>query len=341
MTVLDNLRACVEMNVPYDLPVFGLTQEFDARYTGHSLQQYLNNPDIIIATQIRVIERFGWDWSWLHLDGTLEFEPLGVGVQTGDNQMPVIADHLPFNGNTIRGLSVPNPRTKRMPLLLDTIRGMREARGDSTCITGRVMAPFSALTQLFGYPVTLNALAEHPRLIKSALAFTQEMAITWGLTQIKAGAHAIWLNDYSASTPFITLDDYKKWAFESCAEVVRVLQEAGALVFLYTGEMTPQGLGMVARTKPSVLGLGPVVDIVRVRSILPEIALMGNIDPMKLQMGSASQVAAETDRQVRVAMTGGMMLNSGARIPRDAKAPNLHTMVDTARKVWNLVHART
>ena len=60
----------------------------------------------------------------------------------------------------------------------------------------------------------------------------------------------------------------------------------------------------------------------------------------RVPYSSASQVAAETDRQGRIACLGGMVLNSGECIPREAKTPNLHTMVDTARKVWALAHNR-
>ena len=75
--------------------------------------------------------------------------------------------------------------------------------------------------------------------------------------------------------------------------------------------------------------------------ILWKVCTMGNIDPINLlQLGSASQVAAETDRQVRLMADGGMIFNSGECVPREAKAPNLHTMHDTARKVWGLIVRR-
>jgi len=43
---------------------------------------------------------------------------------------------------------------------------------------------------------------------------------------------------------------------------------------------------------------------------------------------------------VRLMQAGGMILNSGECIPREAKAPNLHTMADSARKVWDLIMQR-
>ena len=119
------------------------------------------------------------------------------------------------------------------------------------------------------------------------------------------------------------------------------LPGAGAFVFLHNSEERVAGLTAQALTEPSLLSVGPGLDIARARAALPNQALVGNIDPIgMLQLGSASQVAAETDRQVRVAAAGGMVLSSGECIPREAKVPNLHTMADTSRKIWNIMHAR-
>src|SRR5512137_1269693 len=145
MTTIENIRACVDLQVPERLPVFALSQEFDARYAGLTYSQYIQDAETVVWSQLNVIDKFGWDWSWLHLDDTLEFEPLGVGVAAGENIVPATADYLPFTRKQLSALKVPNPKTSaRMPLLLDAIAGLREARGDQTCITGRVAAPFSA-----------------------------------------------------------------------------------------------------------------------------------------------------------------------------------------------------
>jgi uroporphyrinogen decarboxylase len=342
MTVLDNIEACVELQVPYDLPVFALSQEFDARYAGLSYAEYIRDARSLVETQLLVIERFGWDWAWLHVDDVMEFEALGVGVAGGEDVVPASIGYLPFDRRTVRRLQVPEPaRSGRMPILLDALAGVRQARGDETCVTGRVAAPFSALTLMFGMAETFMKLRDDPRLLREGLKFTERLAIEWGQAQIEAGAHAIWLGDCSASTHLISLDHYRKYALEPCRRVVRALREAGALVFLHNSEESLEGLRAQAETGPSMLSVGPGLDIARVRSSLRNVAIMGNLDPIRLlERGSASQVAAETDRQVRVAAAGGMIFSSGECVPRDAKGPNLHTMVDSAHKIWNLAHAR-
>lgn len=340
MTTLDNIRACVELKVPHTLPVFCLSQEFDARYNGLTYSQYIQDAETVVRCQLNVLERFGWDWCWLHLDDTLEFEPLGVGVAAGENIVPATADYLPFNRRELRALKVPDPKTSaRMPLLLDAIAGLREARGNNTCITGRVAAPFSAVTLIFGMQDAFLMMMDNPRLFRDALKFAEEQALSWGMAQIEAGAHAIWYGDCNASMHLVSPAQYEQWALEPCKRVCQAFKKAGALVFLHNSEDNLTGLRLQALTEPSALSSGPVIDrAVVAAEFAGKVCTLGNIDPIRLlQLGSASQVAAETDRQVRLMARGGMILNSGECVPREAKAPNLHTMADSARKVWNLI----
>jgi len=340
MTTIEHIRACVDLQVPHRLPVFCLSQEFDARYNGLTYSQYIQDAETVVRCQLNVLDKFGWDWSWLHLDDTLEFEPLGVGVAAGENIVPATADYLPFTRKQLNALRVPNPKTAaRMPLLLDAIAGLREARGDRTCITGRVAAPFSAVTLIFGMQESFLMMADNPRLFRDALKFAEEQAVAWGLAQIEAGAHALWYGDCNASMHLISPGQFEQWALEPCKCVCEAFKAAGAFVFLHNSEEKLEGLRLQALTEPSALSGGPGIDrAVVAQEFAGKLCTLGNVDPIGLlQLGSASQVAAETDRQVRLMARGGMILNSGECVPREAKAPNLHTMADSARKVWDLI----
>jgi MtaA/CmuA family methyltransferase len=340
MTVIDDIHVASQLGVPQRLPVFCLSQEFDAAYCGLTYAQYIRDADTVIRCQLRVMESFGWDWAWLHLDDTLEFEPLGVGVQAGENIVPATADYLPFTRDTLRGLRVPNPRASaRMPLLLDAITGLRVECDDDKCITGRVAAPFSAVTLIFGMAQSFLVMMDDPELFMEALKFAEEQTLSWGTAQIEAGAHAIWCGDCSASTHLISPAHYEKWALEPCKRVGDAFKEAGAFTFLHNSEETLAGLRLQALTEPSLLSVGPGLDLaVAKHEFRGKQALMGNMDPIALlQLASASQVAGETKRQVQLMAEGGMVLNSGECVPREAKSPNLHTMYDTARKTWDLM----
>lgn len=343
MALLDDIQAVVQLRTPGRLPVFCLSQEFDAKYAGLSYREYIQSPEQIIRVQLEVMEAFGWDWAWLHLDDTLEFEALGVGVaEGGENVVPCTANYLDFDRETLRSLKVPDPRSARMPLLLDAASGLRSEVGDARCITGRVAAPFSAVTLIFGMQPAMLTMIDDPDLFADALAFAEEQAISWGLAQIEAGCHAIWLGDCNASLHLISPQHYREWALEPCRRVTEAFQEAGGLVFLHNSEERLKGLRLQAETGPDVLSVGPGLDIsVAIEALRGKQAIMGNVDPIgMLTDSSASEVAAETGRQVRLMAGGGCILNSGECVPREAKRENMHAMADTARQVWEIVGPR-
>ncbi len=340
MALFDDIEAVLEHRPPTRLPVFCLSQEFDAKYSELTYREYIRSPEQIVETQLEVMEAFGWDWAWLHLDDTLEFEALGVGVaEGGENVVPCTAGHRDFDREALDSLEVPDPRSARMPLLLDAAAGLRAEVGNSKCITGRVAAPFSAVTLIFGMERAMLTMLDDPDLFADALAFAEEQAISWGLAQIEAGCHAIWLGDCNASLHLISPHHYEQWALEPCRRVTEAFQEAGGLVFLHNSEENLEGLKLQSETNPDVLSVGPGLDMaVAIEEFAGAQPLMGNIDPIALLTdGSVSEVAAETGRQVRLMAEGGCIFNSGECVPREARRENLHAMADTARQIWEIV----
>ncbi len=343
MALLDDIKAVAELRVPGNLPIFCLSQEFDAKYAGLTYREYIETPEQIVAVQLEVMDAFGWDWAWLHLDDTLEFEALGVGVaEGGENVVPCTAGYRDFDRETLASLKVPDPRSARMPLLLDAASGLRSEVGDTRCITGRVAAPFSAVTLIFGMQPSMLMMIDDAQLFTDALAFAEEQAISWGLAQIEAGCHAIWLGDCNASLHLISPDHYRQWALEPCRRVTEAFQDAGAFVFLHNSEENLAGLRLQAETRPDVLSVGPGLDIsLAIEALRGKQAIMGNVDPIvMLTDSSASEVAAETGRQARLMAGGGCILNSGECVPREAKRENLHAMADTGRQVWEIIGPR-
>ncbi len=340
MALFDDINAVLDLEVPQRLPVFCLSQEFDARFGGRTYHDYIQSPESIVETQLTSLEQFGWDWVWLHLDDTLEFEPLGVGVaEGGANVVPCTADYRDFDRETLRSLEVPDPRSARMPLLLDAATGLREALGDTKCITGRVAAPFSAVTLIFGMQPTFLAMVDDPGLVREALVFAEEQATSWGLAQIEAGCHAIWLGDCNASAHLISPQHFEEWALGPCLRVTEAFQAAGGLVFLHNSEEKLEGLRLQAETKPDLLSVGPGLDMAEaIEEFRGKQAIVGNVDPIvMLTDATAEEVAAETERQVRLMAGGGCILNSGECVPREAQQANLQAMADTARRVWETV----
>lgn len=336
--VLQDIRTALELGRPARIPVFALSQEFDATVCGLTYEEYIRDGKTLARCQAEAIRRFDYDWSWLHVDDTIEFEALGVGISGGGNVVPCTSGYLPATEATLRSLRIPDPqKTARMPLLLEAISEVRAEFGDTICVTGRSAAPWSSMTLTYGMEEGLVLPYTNPQLLTDTLEFFAELQIAWGLAQIKAGAHALWYGDCNASSHLISKDHLLQYALEPARNVAKAYRDAGAIVFFHASEENEDYLRLSKEIGATALSIGPGVDIADARRALGEdICILGNLEPVEILMkGSAGQVAAETERIVRAVGGPGYMFNTGECVPRETPVENVEAMIRTARATWD------
>jgi len=174
-----------------------------------------------------------------------------------------------------------------------------------------------------------------PELLQAACDFFVNVQVEWGLAQLDAGAHAIWLGDCNAMSNLISAEQYKRFAFEPCARVIEAYAMAGGLTFLHNSEESVPHLEIAAGLGASVINVGPGIDIARAKEVLRgKVCLSGNLDPIRVLMnGRPEEVEAEADRIVRAASPGGgFIFNTGEMNPRDVPEENMRAMLRGARR---------
>ncbi|OGD21194.1 MAG: hypothetical protein A2W03_10490 [Candidatus Aminicenantes bacterium RBG_16_63_16] len=334
--VMDDIRTCISLGVPKKIPVFALSEEFDVKWYGrHNYEETCQDGDKMAETWIAATEAFDYDWAWLQVDDCFEFEPLGVGCFGQDNILRATRGYLPPSRETLKGLKVPNPlKDGRMPEKLKAIKLVRRRFGDRACVCGANAAPFSSACLLFGLTEALMMIHTDPELLQAACDFFVDVQVAWGLAQLDAGAHALWLGDCNAMSNLISAEQYKRFAFEPCARVIEAYQKAGGLTFLHNSEESVPHIEISAQSGASVINVGPGIDIGRAKEALRgKVCLGGNLDPIRVLMhGKPEEVAAEAERIIRVAAPGGgFIFNTGEMNPRDTPVENMQAMLRGAR----------
>jgi len=334
--VMNDVRACVKMQKPSRVPFFACSEEFDVKTCPEiTYEQYCQSADLMVSVQKKVMADYDYDWAWLQVDDCIEFEPLGVGVKGQGNILRATCEYLPAGSETLDKLSTPDPhRDGRMPALLDALRRLRAEYGDSACICGRVAAPFSSVTLLFGIQETMMQLADQG-FLRDALAFCADMQIRFATAQVEAGAHAIWLGDCNASTHLISPAAYRQYALPEARRVVQAIQAAGGLVICHNSEEKPAGLQAQAEQGVDVLSVGPGLDLAEARKAVGDrVCLVGNIDPIRvLERGTPRSVREEVKRLMAIGRaSGGWIFNSGEMIPRDTPEANMAALRDAVRE---------
>jgi uroporphyrinogen decarboxylase len=284
---------------------------------------------------IAAVEEFDYDWVWLQVDDCFEFEPLGVGTHGEGNILRATRDYLPATAETLKSLRVPNPAADgRMPQKLDAIRTVRRHFGDSAFVMGSCAGPFSSVGLLFGLQETMILTATDPGLLAAACDFFVEAQTRYIEAQVEAGVHGIWLGDCNSFSGFLSLEQYRKFAFGACKRLVENAHKLGTIVHLMNSEISTPYLLAEADLGADVVNCGPGADIAEIRKeFTGKCCFSGNLDPIEVLMrGTPDQVAAEAERIVKLCYpAGGYIFCTGEMNPRDVPEENMRAMVQAAR----------
>jgi uroporphyrinogen decarboxylase len=334
--VLDDVRTCIRLGIPRQVPVFALGELFNARVTGITWADYTHHKDKLVACEIESVHRFDYDWVYLNPDDYIEFEPLGIKTKGGENIPLGAYEFLLPSESTLRKLRIPDfRRDGRMPAFLQAISEIKEKLGDTVCVTGRVAAPFTSVALLYGVEQALTLLVDKPECFRKTANFFVELMGEWGKAQIRAGADALWVGDCVASSGFISPAHYADFAVEGASKINAALRDAGGIVFYHAGESSLAHLSLMADTSPDALSVGGRINIREAKETLgSRMCLLGNIRGVEtLQLGSLEEVEEETTRIMEAGKNGGgYIFNSEEGIPYQTPEENVAVMMQVARK---------
>ncbi|NJD01496.1 MAG: hypothetical protein FIA99_02580 [Ruminiclostridium sp.] len=335
VNVLDDIKKCIKFEIPEQLPVIALTEEFDAAQSGMTYEEYSASEENAARVHIQGIEKFNYDWACVYIDDCLEFEPLGVKTTGSDNIPRAVSRFLPAMHESINKLEIPDPTIDgRMPVQLGAIRRIKQRFGDTVFICGRTPAPFSAVTLLFGIEQTMMLIYDEPELLQDAMKFFIDVETSYAKAQIQAGANALWIGDCSSSSRFLSVELFKRFAAQPAAELISRLKAMNAATIYFAAEKSVQHLVATSELGADIIGLSEDADIAECKRVLNKKAcLMGNLDPINVVYnGTPESVESEVNRIISSAGNeGGFLFNTGEGIPRDTSVENVKAIIKALR----------
>ncbi len=343
MAAVDSLAQCIALEVPDQLPVFCHSERFDAAYCNLYYRAYCSDARTLVDCQAHANERFGWDWVWVHLDDVLELEPYGVLTSEEEDEPRRVLQPLALTATVLRRLQPGMAlQGERLEVLLQGLTGLRATFGDSRVVCGRLSGPLTLVNLMFGPEAVQTALTRDEAILREALDLAVEIDLELAEAQAAAGAHALWIDDRLACSDLIAPEAYERLLLGPTTSLLAGVRALDVWSMLHTAENSLAALKVHAETGPDLLSVGPLLRMGQAHAALGrQVALMGNLDPIVLLTKAwPSQLAAYVDNLVRILKQGGMALATAGPVPREARGPNLHTMVDTARKIWEIVAGR-
>jgi len=337
MNSLQRIIAAVTFGTPDRVPVIPQLFAHSAVLAGHSILDYVESGEAAAGWQLDALRHYQADAVFAALDVCVEAEAVGGTVEFRRDIYPAVT-RPPFTPDQdFSRLSVPDPATAgRMPEILAMARRLRSAVGDETLVVGVLQGPMTLTFQLLGPEQALYLSVDDPEQFDRLLDFATELAIRFGLAQLKAGVHLPMVFEPAGCPEVVPASFFRARLAPRLQRIFRAFRDAGgAANWLHIAGQTLPILADYPALGADIGNFDYCVEPIRLLKALPggPLALDGNIKPLSFVESTPEEIEAESLRLINTFHPrGGFILSSGCEIPPEAKPENIAAMVGATRR---------
>lgn len=331
MNSYERVMACFDGKKPDRVPILPVVREWCCKQAGITFSDTMENVEKHVFSQYYCARKFGYDVVFGLIGVCEESEAMGCVVKYGGDYLPMVTDHpVKDYEKDLSKLIIPNPyKDKRLPLILEGIRRLKELCDGEIPVVGSVQAPFRHAAMLRGPENLMRDLFKNRENVRKLMEIATDSLIVWGVAVVQAGADIVWFPDPVASGDAISPKAYKEWALPYTKRVVDAIKKTGVKTLMHICGNTSDRLEMLAATGVGGLSLDAKVDFGFARATLgPDYLLMGNVEPTNpLTLGKPETVYEHSRNVIEQAgKEGHFFLSSGCLISAEAPADNMEAM---------------
>ncbi|MDO9542178.1 MAG: uroporphyrinogen decarboxylase family protein [Kiritimatiellia bacterium] len=335
--ISEDIKTCIKLGRPSRVPCFPISVMYDYLFFGFSHRQCREEPRGMYEIGMRAVEEFDYDIYMLHPDDLLEYDDTGIVIKFEEDLPPAVSGYLAPNQENLKKLRSlqPDPLKGRLKAYLEGLRLLKKGFSGHVLLVGRIAAPFTTLSLIFGIEETLILMIEKPDFIRNFMDLFLDYNDKVAEAQLAAGADAIWLGDCVSSSHFISADQYKEFAAPYAREAAERIKRRGGIVFYHNAEISIPHFNILSELGFSAVNVGYGVDIALIKNAVGrKVCLMGNLDTIKdLNSKSIQHVKEEVCRIVRIGkQDGGYIFCTGEGITHNTPKANIHAMMEAVRQ---------
>jgi uroporphyrinogen decarboxylase len=334
LNAVERVRRTIAGETPDRVPMIPLIIHHTMKLAGVRYDRYAQDPHLLVDTQVRAWQFYGYDGFHITSDNWILPSALGCPIQFFPDQPPTAARRILAELKDLSLLTRPQTGTEgRMGFKVEATRLAAQAVGQraylKTCFD---QGPFSLASAVRGIERLMLDLYEDPQFVFDLLEICTDAVIKFATACGRAGCHALTFGDSTAGLLSPRLYERFAWPFEK--RVVEALVDLDLPVFLHICGDTAHIFDRMVATGASGLEVDYQHSIgwYMARSG-GRVCLQGNIAPSAiLFQGSPDQVR----EACRTALAEGkaygrFILSSGCEVPRDTPPENVQAMVHAVR----------
>jgi uroporphyrinogen decarboxylase len=324
MTPLERFALLLMDERPDRLIAAPLMTTAAAAFAGLSPGACCRDGALLSRAQLSAQEALGHDAFFVFSDVAIIAEAMGSTLRHAEDRVPLLDSPVVREARDVDALIVPGPDRGRLPVYLDAVRMLNEARGDRVPVFCLVPAPFTTAAGLRGAEDFLvDTIADPP--LAEALVLAAERATIPLLDAIVLAGGLPALVDPLASASVAAPRTYRALALPGTRRLVERLHRLDLDVLLHVcGDVDPI-LKDLAATGADLLSFDHTT-VAAVRSAVGErMRLVGNVSPLTILSGRPADVTAEAHRAIRegVGAPKGFVLSTGCEVPPGSPPENL------------------
>lgn len=284
------IKALHHEEVPY-APWVPFAGVHAGKLKGYTATEVLQDPDKLFDALMEVNKLYKPAGQPVLFDLQLEAECLGCELVWDDKTPPSVSSH-PLEGDEELKVPcrcmIPKKTTGRIPMVLDVMKRMKEAVGDTTALYGLICGPFTLAAHLRGNDIFMDMYDDEDAVMEF-LDFTKDVCIAMANYYIEAGMDVIAIVDPLISQ--ISVDHFKLFMTEPYTKVFEHIRNEGALSsFFVCGDAT-RNIEEMCKTTPDSISVDENVDIYAAKAITDKynVAIGGNIPLTTVMLNSTQQ----------------------------------------------------
>jgi uroporphyrinogen decarboxylase len=303
--------------------------EYRAMRARFGFLELCRNSEAAAEVTLQPVDRLGVDAAILFADILLIVEPLGVGLEFGRGEGPLI--HRPVRSEADVARLQPIDVASAVPFVFDTARKVAGALGDRVPLIGFAGAPFTVASYLVeggpsrDYLHVKSLMYEAPEAWHRLMSLLADATARYLNGQIEAGAAAVQLFDSWVGT--LAAIDYRAYVLPHVRSLVKALTPGVPVIHFGTG--TAALLPLMREAGGDVIGLDWRVDLdVAWRAVGHDIAVQGNLDPAVLLARPAYIRERARDVLERAHGRPGHIFNLGHGVHQATPVEHVKALVD-------------
>ncbi len=333
------MRACRRENVPYT-PIWLMRQagrymqEYRDVRARKSFLELCKTPSLAAEVTVTAAERLGVDAAIIFADILLIIEPMGLQLEFGKGEGPIIHNPVRSATDVERMREVDDPG--ELDFVFTAIRETRATLRSDLPLIGFAGAPFTLASYIVeggaskNYVHTKSLMYNDSGAWHAMMSLISRALIKYLNAQIAAGAQAVQLFDSWVGA--LGPDDYREYVLPHTRDVIKGVTAGNPVIHFGTG--TSGLLELMRVAGGDVIGLDWRVRLDEGwQRIGHDVAVMGNLDPVALFANRKQLLAQATSILEQANGRPGHIFNLGHGILPETPVENVIALVDAVHEM--------